>query len=785
MASNFKTVRLKKKDETQFGRSTALSFPLSTAGRLRVLLFVLVCIFINLIFPPEKIYESFDIPKEGDITKKPIIAPFTFDILKTDEELQRERAEAMAKVLPVLEYDYDVTEKIFNRFTWFFDNMTLLNAHETPDSVKQRLWADLKKDVSVSTIKAFTRGKVNADNLLFIIDNMLDEGISAVLVVRDIKERDDFKARYNIDFVNYLQYKGDFVTLLRDEGERTVPAKSLLVKEGVIEREKAQLKKMFPPGVLEAVYELIYAYVSPNIFYSEELTSQRRVLAANSVLKTSGKVIKDLEIVGKNKLVTPDIYRKIYSLQIAQESMRKDTSFDKIMPIMGRVFLNTLIVGLFFLFASQRRKDCFTKPAHIASIVLVLALQYTLLVATLKIVDVFLVPLDWNEKVEFAYLLPMVLGPMLITVLFDFEMGGVFCLTMAFLAGVVLHFEFRMTLVHFFAGLVAAAGVRNIRYRSQFFLTLLLYSFAYFVLITAMSLIKFGQYDQMTLFKNFGLAGLSGAISIMLAITLIWIFEKTFGITTNLSLIELSDMNSPVLKRLSIEAPGTYHHSVLIGNLAESAAEAISANPLKTRVLAYYHDIGKIHKPEYFIENQGNNNLHDKISPRMSALIISSHVKQGIDLAKRYKLPAAIRDVIKEHHGTTLISFFYEKAKELDETSRIMREEFCYPGPKPQTKESALIMLADSVEAASRALSEPTTSRLRSLTDSIIESKIADGQLDNCDLTFSDLAKIKESFMPVLAGMFHTRIEYPETDMKKTERRVVRPPEERPLQGNL
>jgi putative nucleotidyltransferase with HDIG domain len=291
-------------------------------------------------------------------------------------------------------------------------------------------------------------------------------------------------------------------------------------------------------------------------------------------------------------------------------------------------------------------------------------------------------------------------------------------------------------------------------------------------MIYIISLLKYGHYDQIVILKNFGFAGASGVFCLMFTITLVWIFEKLFGVTTNLSLIELSDMNSPVLKRLSIGSTGTYHHSVLVGNLAESAAEAIGANPLKTRVLAYYHDIGKINKPEYFIENQvgSKDNPHEKISPRMSALIISSHVKQGVELARKYKLPQVIMDIIREHHGTTLISFFYEKAKAADEEKKLMRDDFCYPGPKPGSKENALIMLADSVEAASRSLSEPTTSRLRGLVNKIIDGKIADGQLDNCDLTFIDLAKIKDSFIPVLTGMFHTRIEYPESESKRGER---------------
>jgi putative nucleotidyltransferase with HDIG domain len=354
-------------------------------------------------------------------------------------------------------------------------------------------------------------------------------------------------------------------------------------------------------------------------------------------------------------------------------------------------------------------------------------------------------------------------------VLYDLESGILFCLISTLLLSLMLGFELKVTLTHFFAGMIAARSVTNIRYRANFFLAYFFYCLAYLVLIAVMGLTQGGEFDLPALLRNFGVAAVSGLFCLMTAMFLIWVFERLFGLTTNLTLIELSDMNSLVLKKLSMEAAGTYHHSVLVGNLAESGAEKVGANPLKTRVLAYYHDIGKVSKAEYFIENQAGmvDSLHEKISPRMSAIIIASHVKQGVELGRKYNLPPAIMDVIREHHGTTLISFFYERAKELEPDKNLLRDDFCYPGPKPKSKETALIMLADSVEAASRTLDEPTASRLKSLVDSIIDGKIADGQLDDCNLTFIDLSEIKKSFVPVLTAMFHARIEYPDSDGKR------------------
>ncbi len=227
--------------------------------------------------------------------------------------------------------------------------------------------------------------------------------------------------------------------------------------------------------------------------------------------------------------------------------------------------------------------------------------------------------------------------------------------------------------------------------------------------------------------------------------------------------MELSDLNRPLLKRLLIEAPGTYHHSIVVGSMAEAAAFEIGANPLLAKVCGYYHDIGKSKKPLYFIENQLNGkNYHDKLAPSMSSLILTAHVKEGVELAKRYKLGEDIINTIRQHHGTRVISYFYERAKHLKSKAEVNINDYRYPGPKPQTKEAALVMLADAVEAASKTLENPTTSRIQGLIQRIINDIFTDGQLDNCDLTLRDFHSIAKSFYKFLNGIYHHRIEYPE-----------------------
>ncbi len=260
---------------------------------------------------------------------------------------------------------------------------------------------------------------------------------------------------------------------------------------------------------------------------------------------------------------------------------------------------------------------------------------------------------------------------------------------------------------------------------------------------------------------SFTLAG--GIISGVLTIGFLPFFESTFDIVTTIKLLELSNPNNPLLKRLLMEAPGTYHHSILVGNLSEVAAEEVGGNPVLARVASYYHDIGKIKRPYFFKENQiGNDNPHNKISANLSTLIITSHIKDGEELAKDYKIPSVIQDIIKQHHGTTLVKYFYLTAKNSSENpDEVNEENFRYPGPKPQTKEAAIIMLADSTEAAVRSISEPTKGKIEEMVNNIVKARLKEGQLDECDLTLKEIEKIKKTFVKVLMGIYHQRIEYP------------------------
>jgi putative nucleotidyltransferase with HDIG domain len=288
-------------------------------------------------------------------------------------------------------------------------------------------------------------------------------------------------------------------------------------------------------------------------------------------------------------------------------------------------------------------------------------------------------------------------------------------------------------------------------------------------LINALTLLGIGlmnSTDIILVLKLSLLGILNGALSSVLSIGILPFCEAIFGIVTSIKLLELSNPNQPVLKRLLYEAPGTYHHSIIVGNLAEAAVDVIDGNSLLARVGSYYHDIGKLKRPYFFKENQlTSDNPHDKIAPSLSTLIITNHIKDGVEIAKKYKLPGIIKDMIEQHHGTTLVKYFYYKAVNGNDThDEVTETQFRYEGPKPNTREAAIVMLADSIEAAVRSIPSPTKPKIEDMVNKVIREKIADGQLDDSALTLRDINRITSAFLNVLTGIYHDRIEYPDMD---------------------
>jgi putative nucleotidyltransferase with HDIG domain len=387
----------------------------------------------------------------------------------------------------------------------------------------------------------------------------------------------------------------------------------------------------------------------------------------------------------------------------------------------------------------------------------------------------------------FEYGTPFALGAILIAIVLNVELAAMFSVVLAIMSSILLDNQLRFFVYPFIASIVAAQQVVLCKERRTLIRAGFITGLVNVLLILCFAIIEQNLFNFEALFNlSFGFVG--GLLTGVIATGFVPLIEITFDYTTNIKLLEIADLNQPLLKDLSIKAPGTYQHSIMVGNLVDAGADAIGANSLLARVSAYYHDIGKVKKATYFVENQGSGeNKHEKLSPNMSSLILLAHVKDGVELAREKRLGGAIRDIIRQHHGTSLISFFYQKAKnQYDTTGQpVSEKDFRYPGPKPQTKEAALVMLADSVEAASKTLAEPTPARIQGMVQKIINNIFIDGQLDECELSLKNLHAIANSFNRILSsGVFHQRIEYPSLEKeeaggkKKTNGKDKKPAEQ-------
>ncbi|MFH2138596.1 MAG: HDIG domain-containing metalloprotein [Candidatus Omnitrophota bacterium] len=369
-----------------------------------------------------------------------------------------------------------------------------------------------------------------------------------------------------------------------------------------------------------------------------------------------------------------------------------------------------------------------------------------------------------------VYLIPLASVSMLVAMLVDPGVSFLLTVILSVLIGAICGGRFDLAGTMLAGGIVSIYSVLNVRRRRDLTKAGILIGLTNMVAIVAIGLINFISIQELILDGVWGMA--NGIVSAIIATTILPIFEILFGLTTNISLLELSDLNQPLFKELVLKAPGTYHHSLVVGNLAESASEAVGANSLMARVGAYFHDIGKIRMAPYFSENQPRaENKHENLTPSISSLIIINHIKEGADLAKKYKLGKTLIDIITQHHGDDVVYYFYHRALEQhgDEKGKIMVEDFRYPGPKPQFKEAAIVMLADSVEAASKSMLQPTPAKIKEMVNRIINNKFIDGQLNECNLTLKDLHIISEVFTHILNGIFHTRVEYPDLTQIQNE----------------
>lgn len=515
------------------------------------------------------------------------------------------------------------------------------------------------------------------------------------------------------------------------------------------------------PSMQNVAEQLLEAIFVPGLEYQRASTARLWQEAEASITEFRGMVSQGDPIVQSGDQVTADIRQKLQSLAAARLELSSARDSRLIISqlfslrTLGKLILALAIFGMFFLYLMMARPAITGDNNMVLLIGLVFAGVILLFSAAVR------------EDPDFMYVVPVVVASVLFTIVFDSRVALFGTLVLALLGGLILDFDFQYMCATLAAGSCAVFSVRDIRNRGQLFLSAAFALGGYATVLGSFWLLEYST--TLSLGKYVVLMGISSFL-LVTTFPFLWVLERTFGITTDLRLMELADTNQPLLKMLSNRAPGTFNHAVQVSNIAETVASAVGANALLARLGGLYHDVGKAAKPEAFTENQrGGVNLHDQLTPRVSAQLIIAHVKDGVQYGISNKLPAPIIDLIATHHGTTTTAYFHHKAKMARKEGEppVNADNYRYPGPRPQTKEAAILMLSDSTEAASRSLKTQDEETLKSLIDNIVDARIAEGQLDDTGLTFRDIRLIKESLLKQLCAVYYVRPAYPDQEASK------------------
>jgi len=503
-----------------------------------------------------------------------------------------------------------------------------------------------------------------------------------------------------------------------------------------------------------AITQFIEAIFTPSLIYQFDPTEFRKREAESQILPVRGMVAEGEEIVRNGELITPEIKQKLDSLERSQGSEIPESRSQ--LQLIGQILLSLTTIGIFGLFLRNARPEIFSSNRF----VILLASLYAGIIVAHGII-IRLAP------VEFMYAVPVVIVSVLLTVVFDSRLALLGTLNLAIIGGFLLNSDFTYTWATFVGGATAILSARDLRNRGHLFLTTAYAFGGYAIALSTVWLYEGGAWPQLQ--QLLLLAGVSSFLLVTVN-PFLWILERVFDVTTDLRLLELSDTNHPLLRELMKQAPGTCNHSIQVSSLAGTVADEIGANTLLIRVGSLYHDVGKLSSPKYFIENQtGKINPHDELSPIESAKIIIDHVSKGLELGQRYRLPARVLHLIASHHGTTRTEYFFQKALEQSKTGVAGLDEkaFKYPGPRPSSKEAGILMLTDTVEAASRTMQDITGEKLEDLVNRLINQKVSSGQLDNTGLTFRDVSRIKKILLEQLLAIHHVRVSYPELEDAK------------------
>ena len=663
-------------------------------------------VFIITFFLPKQPRFRYEFQKGKVWLNKDLVSPFSFAILKTSPQVITDKKDALENVLPIYRYDMDIYNGVEEAYLNEFDVKWRANNFREED----------KEFNKVSSLK--------------LLKSIYDKGIIAVNP-KHLKGKKyyDFSLLNN-NITNSLSSQDVYtVQTALDYFNSTFTATDLKEK-GVI-------------------MNLVEDHLQPNIVFDEKLTSIVQNNTINSLSTTRGMVQKGELIIAKNNVIDDEIYQKLQSFKETYEAQTK-TIGDSKLVYLGQILLVAFVLSLQMVFLYMFRKDIFADNRQLSLLMLVITSM--------------LLALTWSNKLNLpsVYYIPFCIVPIIIRILFDTRLALYLHLLVILIAGFFVPNSFEFVFYQTTAGMVAIYSIRNLIKREQLLLSALFILTAYFISFLGIGLLREGSFEEIE-WINFVPFIISVLLS-LLAYPLIYAFERVFGITSDVALIELTNTNNKLLRELAFKAPGTFQHSLQVANLAEAAIFKIGGNSLLVRAGALYHDIGKIENPQYFIENQNTSiSPHDKLPYEQSAQIIIKHVHKGIEITRRNQLPESVIDFIRTHHGNTRVDFFYQSFLKNSPEKFVDENIFRYPGPIPFSKETGVLMLADSVEAASRSIKNPDAQNINDLVERIIDYKLEQNQLDNCDLTLKDLETIKLIFKTMLMSIYHVRIDYLQT----------------------
>lgn len=630
----------------------------------------------------------------------------------------------------------------------------------------QKPLADSIADANFDTVARYGFSPA-AENALA---DILGQVLSKALIGNDARPHADD------DSGIYLRrLRGDKLLIeyhVTDVDERLVPMRDVpsLVREAAPQSLGSMQSQALKSSIVSAAVSL----VEPTTTFNQSKTEEKREAARQAVADSaqhydfsSGELI-----VERGQEVTERHYRIVQRMQEAAQYL------NRVQVVAGAVFLALLLIVTLFAFGRRniRKFRPSTKDIFFMATILLLFLLITQ-VGTM-VAEAFSEQLQIASATAWYYMIPVAAAGMLIRLVLNNEHAVIFTIVFSILTGVIADASLFYSAYTAIGTLVGVATVQQVKHRMALMWSGVTVGAVNVASILSFLLIRGEFFQSTTATLGTSLIGFGGGLFAgLVVLATLPVFEAVFSYTTDIKLLELANLNHPLLRELIMRAPGSYHHSMMVGSLCEAAAEAVDANPLLARVGAYYHDIGKAKNPRYFAENQKpGENPHDKLKPNMSALIIKNHVKDGLEMAKQHRLPKEIQDFIAQHHGTSLISYFYHRAKKMEDPDipEVDEDDYRYPGPKPQTRETAISLLADGIEAASRAMHNPTPARLKGLVQKMINKAFTDGQLDECDLTLRDLNEIAKAMTRILTGIFHQRPEYPERDEERRQQKVTR-----------